>query len=370
MVSPHLPPDQGANALLPTIIASALEPEGVRTAFVSHPPRHTPHTVPAAGVTYVPWRTRGPIGRTPLGAAWAAWRIMAGARAAVSDADVVHLHSNGLIIEAAARVAGRAGRPWVITLYGTDVWHHEPARHARFGAVVRGASHRVFYSEELRRFAATVGLATEDSSVIYPPVSAHFRPMTPEARAAARRELGVQGPLLVTVKRLHAVGGQDDVLRAMPAVLERHPDARLILVGGGELRATLEAQARALGLGERVTFAGAVPNEQVPRFVAAADLFVLPSRLESWGAVMLEALACGTRVVCTASAGGREVQALFPDDVALAPVDDPGALGAGLVSALADRRGTSDATAATLASRFTPEACARAYLAVYERVRK
>ena len=62
-----------------------------------------------------------------------------GARAAVKSADVVHLHGNGLIIEVGQRLARRYGKPYIITLYGTDIWHHDPAKHARFAGVVRGA---------------------------------------------------------------------------------------------------------------------------------------------------------------------------------------------------------------------------------------
>ncbi len=55
------------------------------------------------------------------------------------------------------------------------------------------------------------------------------------------------------------------------------------------------------------------------KYYAAADLFVLPSEVESWGTVMLESMACGTRVVTTDTVGGLEVRENFPDDVIVVP---------------------------------------------------
>jgi len=73
-----------------------------------------------------------------------------------------------------------------------------------------------------------------------------------------------------------------------------------VIVGQGELRAHLEAQVAALGLGDRVHFAGFVPDDLLPLYYQAADLFVLPTRsLEGFGLITLEALSCGLPVVGT-----------------------------------------------------------------------
>ena len=105
--------------------------------------------------------------------------------------------------------------------------------------------------------------------------------------------------------------------------------------GEGDLRPALEAKARDLGLAAKVRFLGMLDNDTLWRFYAAADLFVLPSRLESWGTVMLEALACGTRVVATDTVGGVEVHAHFPDDVMLAPKENAAGLATVIAHALA-----------------------------------
>ncbi len=215
-------------------------------------------------------------------------------------------------------------------------------------------------------FARPLDLAPDPSAVIYAPVPPTFRPAEPDTRQALRRDLGIgKAPLLLTVKRLHPVGGHEDLLRAMPSILRTRPGAQLWLAGEGELRPSLEALARELGIASAVRFLGLLDNEALWRYYAAADLFVLPSRLESWGTVMLEALACGTPVVATNTAGGVEVQQHFPTDVMLVAKEDPQALAEAVCHALAARRRTDEATERRLRAEFSVSACAAQYLAVY-----
>jgi hypothetical protein len=138
MISPHLPPEQAANALLPVVLAGELAQYGVGTRFVAHPPSDGQARRTLAHVTYVPRRGRSRFARTPAGAVLATGRMAAGTLIPALGADLVHLHSNGLIVEVGGVVATALGVPRVITLYGTDVWHHDPNRHRRFGRVVGG----------------------------------------------------------------------------------------------------------------------------------------------------------------------------------------------------------------------------------------
>ena len=114
-----------------------------------------------------------------------------------------------------------------------------------------------------------------------------------ERRSTFRKELGLdQSVVLLTVKRLHPVAGHEDLLRAMPVICSTHKNVRLLIIGEGESRAALEALTKQLNLTDSIQFLGGISNEDLYRYYVSADLFVLPSRLESWGTVMLEALAC------------------------------------------------------------------------------
>jgi glycosyltransferase involved in cell wall biosynthesis len=201
--------------------------------------------------------------------------------------------------------------------------------------------------------------------VIRPPVSGGFRRLSEDERRALRSRLGVDGPLLVTVKRLHPLAAHEDLVRAMVAVAASHPGVRLFIVGSGELRPALEAQATQLGVSGHVRFLGAVPNDAVWQYCAAADVFVLPSRLEAWPTVTIEALACGTPIVAADNIGAREVHDTFPEDVVLCPVGDAAALAEAIGHAIGHPRRVDRRTTETLERDFTPAACVRAYLDVY-----
>ena len=127
-----------------------------------------------------------------------------------------------------------------------------------------------------------------------------FRPAAD--RGAIRCALGLPADrsVLLTVRNLEARMGLDNLLHAMALLKTQRPDAVLLVGGAGSLRGHLEAQSQALGLEDSVKFLGFVPDEALPRYYQAADVFVLPTReLEGFGLVTVEALACGTPVLGT-----------------------------------------------------------------------
>jgi glycosyltransferase involved in cell wall biosynthesis len=106
--------------------------------------------------------------------------------------------------------------------------------------------------------------------------------------------------ILLTVRRLVARMGLDDLILAMAGVARRHPEALLLISGKGYLRGELEALVAGEGLQEHVRLLGFVSEEDLPSLYGAADLFVLPTaHLEGFGLVTLEAMSCGTPVLAT-----------------------------------------------------------------------
>ncbi|MDX1390510.1 MAG: glycosyltransferase, partial [Acidobacteriota bacterium] len=113
--------------------------------------------------------------------------------------------------------------------------------------------------------------------------------------------------LFVCLAILVPVKGHSDLLRAFRAVHETCRDARLALLGDGPLRAALEEQTRRHGTSAAVRFAGHVPYERVPDWIAAADALVLPSLNEGTPLAALESLTSGRPVVGTRVGGIPEV---------------------------------------------------------------
>ncbi|QID16661.1 glycosyltransferase [Nitrogeniibacter mangrovi] len=156
------------------------------------------------------------------------------------------------------------------------------------------------------------------------------KPADPEALEVLRRELAVQPEdwLMVTAGRLIDVKGHATLIEAMrqlPAELDGKR-LRLILLGDGPLRETLERQVAEAGLTSRVHFAG-WQQDPAPWF-HLADMVVFPSRdRETLGNVILEAWAYGKPLACTAFRGAREI-ARHGEDALVSPCDDAAPLAA------------------------------------------
>jgi glycosyltransferase involved in cell wall biosynthesis len=379
-VTAHLPPDQAANALLPLHLGQWARQAGDEPSYVAHPPRALGGAAGSA-LRAVEQELPGPVTwigprlhrtRVPVAAQLSSLRELARIRRAalssLAGADVVHIHSNGMLPEASALLASRLRKPFVLTLYGTEIWHY---RRRRFGAdlftrAYRTAAHVTFYSGFLRDRAVEFGLQRAHLSVVYPPVAPYFARRDEAARVAARAELGLgEANILVNVKRLHPLAGQRRLIDAMPAILGAHPDTRVVICGTGPMRDDLLARAEELGVAGRLTLTGLVDNRTIAKYQEAADLFVLPSELEALPTVALEALASGTPVVSTDNPGGIELGRLFGDDVRVVPKAEPGAFARAVIEFLDRRRRTLPETDRVLAREFSQAITASRFASIY-----
>jgi glycosyltransferase involved in cell wall biosynthesis len=376
-VTPHLPPDQAANALLPFHLGRWAREAGDSCAYVAHEPRQASidraRSIDFAGkVTWIASPGRRAGFAKPVASLLAAWRIARAARPAIDAADVVHVHSNGLLPEVGAWLAARHDKPSVLTLYGTEIWHYKPRRWPDlFTRAYRSASAVTFYSHGLMDRAKELGLQRPGMRVVYPPVAVEFRAVDEAERVSVRAGLGfADRDVLVNVKRLHPLAGQEYLVRAMPEIQRRRPGAHLVICGTGALASELQSLAVSLGVAAQVTFTGLIDNATVARYDMAADLFVLPSLLEACPTVALEALACGTRVVSSDNPGGVELNCLFGTDVTVVPRENPAALAEAIVSVLAERRRVSARTAAAIERDLRLPAVASEFRSIYQQVQR
>ena len=138
-----------------------------------------------------------------------------------------------------------------------------------------------------------------------------------------RRNGWKEQPTAVSIGRLAPEKGHADLLAAWPAVRNRFPGARLVVVGGGPERPHLEELIERHQLGDSVSLAG--PQGHVEPYLRAADLFVLPSREEGMSLALLEAMALGMPVVATDIPGNRNLLTDFQLG-RMARADDPSSL--------------------------------------------
>ncbi|MDG4753345.1 glycosyltransferase family 4 protein [Micromonospora sp. WMMD718] len=220
----------------------------------------------------------------PLGLLAAGLRRRAGIRRAVA---LTHGHEVGWAALPGARSAlRRIGRGVDVTTYLGEYTR------ARLARVLDGLT-------ELRRLAPGVDVDT-------------YHPDVDGGRVRSRLGLADR-PVVVCVSRLVPRKGQDMLIRALPEIRRRVPDAALLVVGGGPYRSTLEKLARQTGLERDVVFTGSVPSAELPAHYAAGDVYAMPCRtrnrgldVEGLGIVYLEASATGLPVVAGDSGGAPD----------------------------------------------------------------
>ncbi len=272
---------------------------------------------------------------------------------------VVHAHwwvPGGL----AVRYARRHGRPFIVTLHGSDVRlaRRVPGGRALMGSVLRQATTVTAVSSFLAVDAAeALGVPRTTIPLTPMPLALGIGADPDQARAGA-----------IFVGRLTRQKGVHDLLEAL-AILRR--DGRpldLTVVGDGPERGNLKAQARALGL--NVTFTGIVAPELVAHHLRDKRVFVLPSLDEGLGLVVAEALTQGVPVVATRSGG---IPDLFIDPQAgmLVPTSAPGALADAIRTVASEERYKVGALRAgrILADRLSPEKVAEQFEGIYLKTR-
>lgn len=280
---------------------------------------------------------------------------------------VVHAHLTG-----AARLAVRAAcATGCACVAHARIWRDDRAYHdaARLGLVIANSRHTA-------DFYLRAGLPADRVRVVLNSTAVHETEAarTPRAELRARLlaelDLPPAARLVVLASRLAPDKGQDVLLRAVPAIRARVPDAHFLLPGGQLRRADYGREL------DRLTAASGAPGHvhrpgfraDAAAWLRAADVSVLPARDEPFGLVAIESMMLGTPLVAAASGGFLEIV----DDPSLGrlvPVGDAAALADAVAGLLEDPAAAAAQAARAEASaraRFTPEAMTRRIVAIYE----
>ena len=276
--------------------------------------------------------------------------------------DMVHVHG-GLaprLAMVAPRVASRLGIPSVATFHS---WFPRSVTYWLF---------RPYFQREMDRLSARIAV----SEPVVRAFSRYFEAPweiipngvdVSDFHPNGRRPMERTGqPTLLFLGRLDPRNGLDTILGAMPAVLERHPGAELVVVGDGPLRSHYERKAERLG--RAVRFVGKVLEERTT-YYAHSDIYVCPTERASFGITLLEAMACGTPMLVSDIIGFRELVD-GGAEAGLVPPGDPAAW-ARSVSDLLDeplRRARMGLAGREKAMRFSWDRIAERVFALYEQV--
>lgn len=292
--------------------------------------------------------------------------------------DIVHGH-DWLAVLAMEQAKGRHHQPLVMTIHSTE--------YGRCGnQLFEGQSRRIrelewegtylanrviCVSKALRDEVQQLYSAPGDKMhVIYNGVDVSRFDMRINTRSTRRQyDLGRDDAVVLFAGRMTRQKGPDLLIEAVPGLLQRHPEARFVFAGDGDLRAGLEQRAADLGVTPATRFVGHRAGADIVRLFKTADLVCVPSRNEPFGIVILEAWSARKAVVTTRNGGPAE----FVEDDAngVTVSDDHAAIGAGVSTILADKtkgRRMGENGRRQAESRFSWDIIAAATERVYQSV--
>jgi glycosyltransferase involved in cell wall biosynthesis len=256
---------------------------------------------------------------------------------------IVHTHSSkaGVLGRLAARAAGT---PIVIHTLHSLVFHDYQPRWLNLAlrlikrALAHLTDHYISVSRIIADKALAAGIGTpERFSTVYSGMELDwFLGARPEP-AAVRAALGIpqDAPVVGKIARLFELKGHDQLFDAIPAVVERFPEVRFLLVGDGILYEHLRERARKEGFERNVVFAGLIDRERIPEMVSAMDALVHTSLREGIARALPQAMAMGKPCVSFDLDGAPEV--VIPGQTGeLVRAGDTAGLSAAICRLLAD----------------------------------
>lgn len=346
-------------------LLDGLKERGIHSAIMAQPGKPMAERARANGHEVIERTMHGEI---DLPAALAIRRQIVAGGFNFVHAHTSHAHTLGAV---GVSLTPRAKRPKMLVARRVDFSIYRRSFFGLNGLKYRhGVDHYVTVSEAIRQVLIQDGLPPDWITCVHSGIDLARIDDAPEDTAAIRAELKVpEGHKLIgNVAALADHKGQRYLLDAIPAVLAERPNLVFAIVGDGELKDELQAQAAALGISDQVRFLGF--RTDVPTLLKAFDLFVMPSHMEGLGTSVLDALAARLPVVGTEAGGMPEI--LIEGETGLVcPIKDSASLTKNLLRVLADpelAERMAEAGRARVEAMFSTTSMVEGTLEVYRRL--
>lgn len=335
-------------------LVKGLKERGHTSVVVCQPESPLEDAVKKGGVEAIPVRMRGEF---DLPAAWQIGRLLRkGNYYDILHTHTSHAHSIGLLSRFFGKVKAMAVSRRV------DFPIKSRFKYNAFNV------HYIAVSEAIKRVMMDGGVPEKKIDVVRSCID--LGRLDNAAIADVRTELGINKDAVVIGNIAHMADhkGQIYLLRAANIVKEKYPDVRFVIVGDGDLRGELEAEARRFGLDGAVIFTGF--RKDVAGFLASFDIFAFPSHLEGLGTSLLDAMVMRKPIVSTTAGGIPEVVQDGVNGI-LVPPKDPDALARAMIQLIEDpelRNNYGNAGRRIIEERFTVDRVVEGTLEVYKRI--
>lgn len=284
--------------------------------------------------------------------------------------DVIHgVDIYWIMAQMAVQYAHRHNIPCVLTCHTVEDSPFLLRLQRPMGLLLKRADRLIAVSRASARFSHLLGCPEERITVV--PNGVDLSCFNENVDGSwIRKEFGISDePLVVTASRLVKRRSPALLISAFARVLEIIPEAKLIVAGSGREKNRLCHEIERLNIADSVFMAGQLARARIAQLMAAADVFVSSSRVESFGLALLEASAVGAPVVCSSAGGAPEV---FRDDfnALLYRPGDADAMAQAIIRLLTDKELANKirARAIETAGKYTWETAAKRTLRVYEEV--
>jgi len=221
---------------------------------------------------------------------------------------IIHTHGVTPTGYVGLRLKNRYKLPYVCSLRGSDI--HTYPRNGKLSMhltkqVISGADQLVSVSDDLKKIACTIAKPKREIQVIYNGCDLNTFFYNEEDRRKIRNELNILGneKVIIFVGNISRNKGIFELIESFMKLKQIYLDLHLILVGLGPDYKAIQNIISSNGLNRKIHLAGSKPHNEIPHWLSAADIFVLPSYNEGLPNVVLEAMACGLPVVATTAGG-------------------------------------------------------------------